>query len=68
MQAADALRERIVSGAFLPGERLTEEALADLLSISRGTVRSALQKLTFEGLVKQMPYRGWKVPRLTAQD
>ena len=47
---------------------MTEEALADLLSISRGTIRSALQKLTFEGLVKQMPYRGWKVPHLTAQD
>jgi DNA-binding GntR family transcriptional regulator len=68
MQAADALRERIVSGFFLPGERLTEEALADLLSISRGTVRSALQKLTFAGLVKQMPYKGWKVPHLTAKD
>ncbi len=68
MQAADALRERIVSGLFSPGERLTEEALAELLSISRGTVRSALQKLTFEGLVKQTPYRGWKVPHLTAKD
>jgi DNA-binding GntR family transcriptional regulator len=68
MQAADVLRERIVSGAFPPGERLTEEALAELLSISRGTVRSALHKLTFEGLVKQMPYRGWKIPHLTAKD
>lgn len=67
-QATDVLRERIVSGLFLPGERLTEEALAELLAISRGTVRSALQKLAFEGLVTQMPYRGWMIPWLTAQD
>jgi DNA-binding GntR family transcriptional regulator len=67
-QATDVLRERIVGGLFTPGERLTEEALAGLLSISRGTVRSALQKLTFEGLVTQLPYRGWLVPPLTAQD
>lgn len=68
IQATDALRERIVSGVFSPGDRLTEEALADLLSISRGTVRSALHKLTFEGLVTQIPYTGWMIPRLTAQD
>jgi DNA-binding GntR family transcriptional regulator len=67
-QATDVLRERIVSGLFTPGERLTEEALAEFLSISRGTVRSALQRLTFEGLVTQQPYRGWVIPRLTAQD
>jgi DNA-binding GntR family transcriptional regulator len=67
-RAADALRERIMSGSLAPGDRLTEEALAERLTISRGTIRSALQKLAFEGLVEQMPYRGWMVPRLTPQD
>jgi len=67
-RAADALRERIMRGSFSPGDRLTEEALAERLTISRGTIRSALQKLAFEGLVEQMPYRGWMVPRLTPQD
>lgn len=67
-QAADLLRERIVSGHFSPGERLTEEGLAESMEISRGTVRSALQKLAFEGLLRQMPYRGWIIPALTPQD
>jgi DNA-binding GntR family transcriptional regulator len=68
MQAADVLREGIVRGEFAPGARLTEEALAESLEISRGTIRSALQKLAFEGLVCQMPYRGWIIPSLTPQD
>lgn len=68
MQAADVLRDGIVRGQFAPGARLTEEALAESLEISRGTMRSALQKLAFEGLVCQMPYRGWVIPNLTPQD
>jgi DNA-binding GntR family transcriptional regulator len=67
-QAADVLRDGIVRGQFAPGARLTEEALAESLEISRGTMRSALQKLAFEGLVRQMPYRGWVIPSLTPQD
>jgi DNA-binding GntR family transcriptional regulator len=35
-QAADVLRDRIVSGIFSPGDRLTEERLADA---ARASVR-----------------------------
>jgi DNA-binding GntR family transcriptional regulator len=44
-QAADVLRDRIVSGTFSPGDRLTEERLAERLEISRGTPRSAAEGL-----------------------
>ena len=66
--AADALRERVLAGAFAPGERLIEAAIARQLGISRGPVREALAKLREEGLVRDEPRRGWFVADLTAED
>jgi DNA-binding GntR family transcriptional regulator len=68
VQAADAIRKRIVSGELPAGERLTEIRLSDELNLSRGTVRSALLRLATEGLIEQVPYSGWNVVRLTARD
>jgi DNA-binding GntR family transcriptional regulator len=42
--------------------------LATGLSLSRGTVRAALQRLMSEGLVVQKPYSGWEVARLSSRD
>jgi DNA-binding GntR family transcriptional regulator len=68
VQATDALRRRIVTGALQPGERLTEVRLSEEMSLSRGTVRSALSRLVTEGLVDLVPYSGWRVVSLTAKD
>jgi len=67
-QAADVLREQILSGRFAPGLRLVEAALADQLGVSRGTVRAALSELAHEGLVSQVAYTKWMVPELSAED
>lgn len=67
-QAASVIREQILSSHFPPGFRLTEVRLAEQLNLSRGTIRSALQQLTYEGLVVQFPYKGWAVPTLGSQD
>ena len=67
-QAADVIREQILSGCFPPGSRLLEVQLAEQLNLSRGTIRSALQQLTHEGLVVQFPYKGCAVPALSSQD
>jgi len=67
-QAADVIKEQILSGAFPPGSRLLEIPLAEQLNLSRATIRSALQQLTYEGLVVQFPYRGCAVPELSSQD
>jgi DNA-binding GntR family transcriptional regulator len=67
-QAADVLREQILSGRFAPGLRLVEAALAEQLGVSRGTVRAALSELAHEGLVSQVAYTKWMVPELSAQD
>lgn len=64
----DNLREYIVSGEVAPGDRLTEVALAEQLGVARATLRTALLRLTAEGIVVQIPYTGWQVAQLSAQD
>jgi len=51
-QIAENLKRAIESGAIRPGERLDNEVqLSERLSVSRPTVRQAIQRLTHEGLV-----------------
>ena len=45
------LRDAISSGQLAPGERLSEELLAEMVGISRGPIREALTQLEREGLV-----------------
>ncbi len=67
-QFAAVLRADILSGQMRPGERLTEIILAEESGLSRGTIRAALRLLVAEGLVTQVPYSGWEVARITAND
>lgn len=60
-QATDLVRRRIVSGDLGLGERLVETALAERYGLSRGTIRAALRRLVDEGLVRQVPYAGYRV-------
>jgi DNA-binding GntR family transcriptional regulator len=63
-----ALRNEIVSGKLGPMSRLREIELSEKLQVSRATLRAALHQLTAEGLIVQVPYTGWTVIMLTAQD
>lgn len=67
-QAAESLRRSILLGALPPGTRLTEIKLSEQLEISRATVRTALQQLSKEGLIVQVPYTGWTVMTLSSHD
>jgi DNA-binding GntR family transcriptional regulator len=67
-QAADVLRDRILSGDFPPGYRLVETQLAEQIGLSRGTIRGALSELVHEGLVEQVAYTRWEVPGLSNDD
>ncbi|MEP9350756.1 GntR family transcriptional regulator [Xanthobacter sp. KR7-225] len=68
VQAADVLRESIISGRLPPGMRLTEIKLSEQLEVSRATVRAALHQMAQEGLIVQVPYTGWTVMTLTSRD
>ncbi|WP_309126976.1 GntR family transcriptional regulator [Microbacterium sp.] len=67
-QIANVLRQRIVRGEIAPGERITEEALAEEFTVSRGPVRDALTQLSFEKLVRIQRPRGVFVVGLTRDD
>ncbi|MBL7252850.1 GntR family transcriptional regulator [Paractinoplanes lichenicola] len=60
-QAAQALRDEILSGAIPSGARLGEAELAGRLSVSRTPIREALSRLAAEGLVEIQPNRGARV-------
>jgi len=62
-----SLESKYLAVVFLQA-RLLEVQLAEQLNLSRGTIRSALQQLTHEGLVVQFPYKGCAVPALSSQD
>ncbi|MGZ8582938.1 MAG: GntR family transcriptional regulator [Actinomycetota bacterium] len=66
--AADRIREQILSGGFKQGEHLVEAKIAEQLNISRGPVREAFKLLRAEGLLNEEPRRGTFVVSLTAQD
>lgn len=52
------IRRMLVEGELVPGQRLSEAALAENLDISRNTLREAFRVLTREGLLKHEPNRG----------
>lgn len=66
--AADRIREQVLSGGFAQGEHLVEAKIADQLNISRGPVREAFKLLRAEGLLNEEPRRGTFVVSLTAHD
>ena len=62
-----ALREMLMHGEFLPGQKLVEAALAERLGVSRMPVRRALAVLERDGLVTNLPNRGSYVARFTVR-
>lgn len=62
------LRQRIVEGHIVPGAKLNERELSELLQVSRTPLREAIKMLAAEGLVALLPNRGAVVAQLSAQD
>jgi len=52
LRVYDALRQRIATRHYTPGQRLTEAEIASEFEISRTPVRQALHRLAVEGLVE----------------
>ncbi len=55
------VREMILSGELAPGQRVTEEALADQLGVSRTPVRNILPTLASQGFLQPVGRRGYAV-------
>lgn len=67
-QIAQYLGQAILQGEYRPGERIGEQAVADMFSVSRGPVRDALRELDKQGLVEILPRRGAFVVDLVLND
>lgn len=55
---ADRLRAGILDGTFAPRTQLSEVSLSQQLSVSRGPIREAMQRLLQEGLLRGERNRG----------
>ena len=64
-RVVESLREAIIAGHFLPGARLVERELCELLGVSRTSIREALVELESEGLIQNIPNRGPVVARIS---
>lgn len=62
------LRAAILNGVYKPGQMLRQEELARSLGVSRAPLREALPRLEAEGIVVQLPRRGYAVVSLVADE
>ncbi|MEV0009028.1 FCD domain-containing protein [Streptomyces sp. NPDC051840] len=65
------LRDWIVGGELVPGQRLVESEIARRVGTSQAPPREAIKRLAYEGLVVSQPHRGTYVARISerqAQD
>jgi len=62
---ANAIRQAIVDGIYVPGVPLSEIELAERFDVSRGPIREALMHLEREYLVRSFPNRGTFVSMLS---
>jgi GntR family transcriptional regulator, vanillate catabolism transcriptional regulator len=67
-KATLGLRELVLEGAFLPGERVPELLLVEQLGVSRTPLRVALMTLEHEGLLETLRGGGFVVRAFTRAD
>ena len=65
---ADTLRDAILAGDYLPGERIRQDELAERHGASRLPVREALRMLEAEGLVRLVANTGAWVSEIGAEE
>lgn len=60
----NTLKTRIIKWDYLPGQRLTEEAISNEFGVSRIPVRDALRMLIDNGYVVKEAYKGYHVTNI----
>lgn len=63
-----SLRERIINGDIAPGEKVTEQRVADEYGVARPTAKATLERLTSLGLLRRSAHRSASVPLLDAEE
>ncbi len=65
---AERIEAAIISGTLEPGTRLSEQALATSLGVSRGPLREAIRRLEGRKLLQRTPNIGVRVAALSLKD
>jgi GntR family transcriptional regulator of vanillate catabolism len=68
INAIISIRQQILNGELMPGERLLELALVKKLGMSRTPIRAALTRLSEEGLLEKVNGGGYAVREFTVRD
>ena len=64
----ELIREMVLSGELLPGQKVNQADLAEQLNVSRIPVREALAALHAEGILVRKPNTGFTVCRFNGED
>ncbi len=67
-RVVDALKEKILDGRLVPGQRLIANDLLEELGVSRGSLREAFRQLEAERLIDLTPNRGAIVRKLNPSE
>ena len=67
-QIVARLTEDILTGVYLPGERLKEQELALKMGTSRAPLREAFRVLERNGLIEILPWRGVRIIEPTREE
>lgn len=62
------VRDLIVTRKIFPGNRINNEEITNFVGVSRTSIRPALQRLEFEGLVEIVPNKGAFVAKPNLED
>src|SRR5579884_3069963 len=65
LDVVESIRSAIHTGLLKGGTPLVERRIAEEMGISRAPVREALRQLEEEGLVVNIPFKGWYVTEVT---
>ncbi len=66
-QVYGVLKHRVLTCVLEPGKKLNERLLSDELSVSRTPLREALNRLSLEGLLELVPYKGYVITPVTLE-
>lgn len=66
--AYEYIKKQITAKFYFPGCRLVEEDLVRDIGVSRTSVRAALSRLRYEGIVEGTPNRGMMIKRFRRED
>jgi DNA-binding GntR family transcriptional regulator len=62
------LKEQIITHTLTPGEKINIDQLSRELEVSNIPIREALSRLTAEGLVRMVPFKGMYVTNISLED